>query len=72
MDDGVFEMMFQDPKEELLKWITRELFKVVNFDVHCYKRARSLTISSDQSEENAEDGEQDRSQANTKRARNGF
>ena len=34
--------MFGDPREELLKFITRELYKVVNVNVNRYKRLRTV------------------------------
>ena len=36
--------MFGDPREELLKFITRELYKVVNADVTRYKRLRTVGV----------------------------
>jgi hypothetical protein len=39
VDDAVLERLFCDPREELLKWIARELHKVSN--VNCLKRLRA-------------------------------
>lgn len=42
VDDVVFEKMFGDPREELLKFITRELYKVVNVNVNRYKMVMTM------------------------------
>jgi hypothetical protein len=53
VDDVVFEKMFGDPREELLKFITRELYKVVNVNVNRYKRLR--TVGDDDDHDDGDD-----------------
>ena len=63
VDDVVFEKMFGDPREELLKFITRELYKVVNADVNRYKRLRTVGDDDDGHDGNDHDGDAYGSQA---------
>ena len=48
--------MFGDPREELLKFITRELYKVVNVNVNRYKRLRTVGGDDDGHDGNDDDG----------------
>lgn len=45
VDDDIFEMMFSDPSQKLLKWIASELHIVMNMNY--YKRSRTVASTSD-------------------------
>ena len=53
IDDAVLERLFCDPREELLKWIARELYKVSN--VNYLKRLRDVGDDRDHAAQDLEE-----------------